>query len=219
MRKIINLFVILALLCGAVLVGCGKVELPDGLPTLETAVTYSDSELTAKLVGLTEKQMSVLWGNPSTHVSAANSDVWVVNIETGAKIVVQYQKKDGVWIVERAVTGKSTSMAKSYSYKYRGEGYGGDFVITLYTDGTFIYTEGKSSDYVGRGLWTQENNGAICLKENKDENGFARTNYFTPFSNLLIWVADGSDNFKYVTVKAGSIFATETPEVPDLKTE
>lgn len=64
-------------------------------------------------------------------------------------------------------------------------------------------------------LLKNQNFSLICLKENADKDGFVRTNYFTSFANLLIWVEECSDNFKYVKLSAGNIFSQDTPDIPE----
>ena len=41
-------------------------------------------------------------------------------------------------------------------YTWEHDGFGGDFTITLYADGTFSYYEGMLSSYIGAGTWTEE---------------------------------------------------------------
>ena len=45
------------------------------------------------------------------------------------------------------------SAALAGTYKYEGEGFGGDFTITLNADGTYEFYEGPLSSYMGMGTW------------------------------------------------------------------
>lgn len=209
MKKLSILVLFILPLCIFTLFGCGdRVELPDGMPTLEQAVLYSDAQITETIAGFTEKQLHKYWGKPTTSLPQFG-DVWVVNADTKAQVVVQYERQNGQRVVVMAVTGRS-ELVQSFKYTYRGEGYGGKFVITLNGDGTFSYIEGDASDYVGTGTWTNDANGFVCLREKADSKGFSRTNYFTAFANLLIWVEENSDNFKYVKVSSGNIFSMDS---------
>jgi hypothetical protein len=209
MKKNNVLFLVIMLIGSFMLFGCNEpVEVPGGLPTLEQAVKYSNDKINETVSGLTKKQLHALWGKPTT-TTVTKLDVWIVNQETGDQVVVQYERQNGKLIAVMAMTGKTES-TQSFKYTLRGEGYGGGkFVITINGDGTFSYTEGDSSNYVGTGTWTTNDDGLLCLKEKADMSGFERTNYFTSFSNLLIWVAENSDNFKYVQLSGGNIFARD----------
>ena len=89
------------------------------------------------------------------------------------------------------------------TYKYEGEGIGGDFTITLDADGTYTFYEGALSSYIGSGTWQVYDN-AVYLAE--DEGGFDLSFTFTAGENMLVYFAAGSDAFPYVKVKDGERF-------------
>lgn len=88
-------------------------------------------------------------------------------------------------------------------YLYEGDGFGGDFTITLRTDGSFTYYEGHLSSYIGAGKWSVS--GDILTLE--DETGITRVNRFRMEGNDLIFQAKGSTNFIYVKVADGAVFS------------
>jgi len=85
----------------------------------------------------------------------------------------------------------------------RGDGFGGDFTITLRADGSFTYYEGGLSSYIGAGKWSVS--GDILTLE--DETGVPKVNHFRMEGNDLIFQAKGSSNFIYVKVADGSAFS------------
>ena len=87
-------------------------------------------------------------------------------------------------------------------YTWEHDGFGGDFTITLYADGTFSYYEGMLSSYIGAGTWTEENR-IITLKDN---TGLVLVNHFRFDDGDLIFMEENSDNFLYVDVRNGDRF-------------
>lgn len=88
-------------------------------------------------------------------------------------------------------------------YLYEGDGFGGDFTITLREDGSFTYYEGALSSYIGDGKWSVSGN--ILTLE--DETGVPKVNRFRMEGNDLIFQAKGSTNFIYVKVADGAVFS------------
>ena len=88
-------------------------------------------------------------------------------------------------------------------YLYEGDGFGGDFTISLRADGSFTYYEGHLSSYIGAGKWSVS--GDILTLE--DETGITRVNRFRMEGNDLIFQAKGSTNFIYVEVADGAVFS------------
>ena len=88
-------------------------------------------------------------------------------------------------------------------YLYEGDGFGGDFTITLRADGSFTYYEGGLSSYIGAGKWSVS--GDILTLE--DETGVPKVNLFRMEGNNLIFQANGSTNFIYVKVADGAVFS------------
>lgn len=95
-------------------------------------------------------------------------------------------------------------------YLYEGDGFGGDFTISLRADGSFTYYEGHLSSYIGAGKWSVS--GDILTLE--DETGVPKVNRFRMEGNDLIFQAKGSTNFIYVKVADGAVFSKNS-EVSD----
>ena len=98
-------------------------------------------------------------------------------------------------VTEKDISGKS--------YVWEKEGFGGDFVITLYDDGTFEYYEGNLSSYIGSGSWTLEK-GIVTLEE--DESGYGFSFRFAVRAGELVYLSEGSDTFIYTKVSEGDHF-------------
>ena len=87
-------------------------------------------------------------------------------------------------------------------YKYEGDGFGGDFTITLFDDGTYSFYEGFLSSYLGGGEWYVE--GPLLFMTEK--NGMIFFNTFVPLPDALVFLEADSDNFPYVKVPDGGRF-------------
>ena len=81
-------------------------------------------------------------------------------------------------------------------YRYEGEGFGGNFTLTVSEDKTFLFSEGYLSSYLGTGTWFLE--GARLYLEER-ESPFYRF-VFMPTADALFYLADESDPFPYVQV-------------------
>ena len=139
-------------------------------------------------------------------------DIWYTDETKTVEVYVYYDFKTK--IVQNADYAPVQTDPYYFSYKYLGEGFGGDFVITLCSDGTFQYYEGTLSSYIGIGTWTIDENNITCLKDNEmhriDGTPYVRTNYFYSVGNQLEWIAEGSDGFLYVDVEDGAVFFSTT---------
>lgn len=91
------------------------------------------------------------------------------------------------------------------TYRYEGEGFGGDFTITLNADGTYAFYEGMLSSYMGGGSWSLEED-AVCLTE---KNGFDLHFRFALQGGALVYDAAGSDAFPYVHVSDAERFVRQ----------
>lgn len=108
--------------------------------------------------------------------------------------------------VQYAKEGYKTSgsqLSPAGLYLYEGDGFGGDFTISLRADGSFTYYEGHLSSYIGAGKWSVS--GDILTLE--DETGVPKVNRFRMEGNDLIFQAKGSTNFIYVKVADGAVFS------------
>ena len=88
------------------------------------------------------------------------------------------------------------------TYRYEGEGFGGDFTITLNADGTYTFYEGYLSSYLGGGSWDIYYN-AIYMTE---ENGLDLKFMFGVEDGTLTYIKMNSDDFPYVEVADGERF-------------
>ena len=94
-------------------------------------------------------------------------------------------------------------------YTYAGEGFGGDFTITLEADGAYTFYEGPLSSYIGGGHWYAERR-EISLSE---ENGFDLRFYFTAADeNTLVYEGRYSDEFPSIKVPDGGKFMRKQDE-------
>ena len=182
------------------------------LPALKAVPAYSQEQLTAELAGLTKDQVRACWGEPAGMFSGFYGDIWYTDETKTVQVYVYYDFKTK--IVQNADYASVRTEPYYFSYKYLGEGCGGDFIITLCSDGTFQYYEGALSSYIGIGMWTIDENNLTCLKDNEmhsiDGTPYVRTNYFYSVGNQLEWIAEGSDGFLYVDVEDGAVFFSTT---------
>lgn len=95
------------------------------------------------------------------------------------------------------------------TYIYEGKGAGGDFRITINSDGTFFYYEGGLSSHVGIGDWTIDGD-MLCIDDSSAYRD--HIHYFKISENQLTFVAEGSNNFIYVKVSDGERFIKQTDE-------
>ena len=88
------------------------------------------------------------------------------------------------------------------TFVWEKEGFGGDFTITLNEDGTYEYYAGYLSSYIGQGNWTVTGS-ELTMTET---SGYDLTFHFTVKENELVYIAEGSSGFAYVTVEDGDRF-------------
>lgn len=88
------------------------------------------------------------------------------------------------------------------TYIYEGDGFGGDFTITLEEDGDYGFSEGPLSSYLGEGAWLFEK-GKLYLIE---FGSLDLLNCFAVGNGLLIFIEKDSDNFPYVHLSDGAKF-------------
>ncbi len=94
------------------------------------------------------------------------------------------------------------------TYVYEKKGAGGQFSITIKSDGTFLYYEGLDSDYIAIGEWTLEGNKIRLADSEKDGHPFV--NYFEFEDGKLIFVKKNSTGFLHVDVENGDKFRPVT---------
>ena len=104
-----------------------------------------------------------------------------------------------------ACGAKEISPVAERVYVYEKEGFGGgEFVITVYKDGTFDCYEGMFSSYVGSGEWELE--GDVLTLIDEEYMDFFMENYFRFDGTDLIFMEENSSNFSYVEVGEGEVF-------------
>ena len=107
--------------------------------------------------------------------------------------------------VRAAVEGVIAAATLPGVYTYEGEGFGGAFTITLSANGSYTFTEGLLSSYLGSGLWNV-NGDELVLTENP-ENGAELINRFRVGDDQLVFIEAQSSNFLHITVPDGAVFA------------
>ncbi len=90
------------------------------------------------------------------------------------------------------------------TYLYEGEGFGGDFTITLNEDGTYSFYEGMLSSYLGMGAWNADSD--ILYMTEDEEAGYRLSFAFFIDGGALIYIAAESDDFLYVKLEDGARF-------------
>lgn len=92
---------------------------------------------------------------------------------------------------------------------YEKDGFFDDFGIRIDSGGTFTYSEGLLSSYVGCGFW-ELNGDVLILREVSDPRDVTsevrRVNRFKVSDSGLVFLAEGSDNFIYIDVSDGEHF-------------
>ncbi len=88
------------------------------------------------------------------------------------------------------------------TFKWEKDGFGGDFTISLFEDGTYRYYEGYLSSYIGFGNWTLKD-GVLTLTET---GGYDFVFRFAVKDGALVYLADGSSRFLYTDVQDGDRF-------------
>lgn len=107
--------------------------------------------------------------------------------------------RSGVKADENAVPEK----VGNKTYVWEKDGFGGEFRITLYGDGTYEFYEGFLSSYIGFGTWTLEK-GIVTLTEG--EGGYDLVFRFAVRSGELVFIREGSSQFIYTKVEEGDRF-------------
>ena len=96
------------------------------------------------------------------------------------------------------------------TYRYEGEGFGGDFTITLNADGTYSFSTGPLSSYAGRGTWDVFY-GAAYLTEDEEAGGEGRF-MFGIEENALIYLDGDPDAFPGVETAEGERFVRQNDQ-------
>ena len=180
------------------------------------------SELSSRLAGVKNTKKSDEYGGftPGYQISAlledgtyiringySLSDNDMVDIEWNEERYVVSDEEFQDYLSRICVGGDVSSADNAVAgktYLYEGEGFMGNFTITLYNDGTFTYYEGMASSYIGIGSWEQ--NGDSIILTDDGHGGYGLVNHFRCDGNDLVFVEQDSNNFVYVKVKDGERF-------------
>ena len=180
------------------------------------------SELSSRLAGVKNTNKSDEYGGftPIYQISALLEDGTYIRINgyslsDNDKVDIEWNEEryvvsdeDFKDYLSRICAGGDVSSADNTvagkTYLYEGEGFMGNFTITLYNDGTFTYYEGMASSYIGIGSWEQ--NGDSIILTDDGHSGYGLVNHFRCDGNDLVFVEQDSNNFVYVKVKDGERF-------------
>lgn len=99
--------------------------------------------------------------------------------------------------------GDTAETAAYKHYCYEKDGFGGDFTISIGDDGNFSYYVGPLSSYIGYGQWTLDD--GVLVITDAVEN-YPCVNRFKVDGDSLVFIAEGSSNFMFVTVADGERF-------------
>lgn len=122
-------------------------------------------------------------------------------------------KKTRTWILYFALALSLTACGKSEEATlnpgiYTLQGYErevpGDFIITLYDDGTFQCYETLISSYIGMGHYSIEKD-KVTLQEDA-EGCTGAVNYYQIAGGDLVFVSEGSSNYHFVPLEEGAVF-------------
>ena len=133
-----------------------------------------------------------------------SSKVFITDTTTG-DVKVPYSTEGGVCDV-KTTTGDIEIYVVDRSsriYVWEKDGFGGQFYISLFEDGTFQYYEGMLSSYIGMGTWERDGD-IITLTENDIGYGFV-FKFKVSYGDLL-FIKEGSDKFIYTNVEDGDRF-------------
>ena len=124
--------------------------------------------------------------------------ITVADAQTIQLMLLGYDVPD-VFSAERSAIANNT-------FVYEKEGVGGDCNIKFNEDGTFLFSPGYLSSYLGGGTWKISGKRVILTQENDGLSG-KRINCFRIAGNDLIYIEEDSDNFLGITVKNGEKFS------------
>ena len=93
------------------------------------------------------------------------------------------------------------------TFVYEKTGFGGEFIVSVYANGTFLYYEGQESNCIRGGKWTISDN-LLWLVANE------KTYVFSVCEDALIFQAAQSDAFAYVDVTQGDRFHAAEVSIP-----
>lgn len=126
-------------------------------------------------------------------------------VDLGTLVITKTDKNTkGVLSVTFKKAGSASLAGKKFYYEK--EGFGGYCNIEFNEDGTFLYSPGVLSSYLGGGTWKISGDTVILTEKNEGE-GKTITNRFKIAGNDIVYIADGSDGLRYMEVKDGEKFS------------
>ena len=94
---------------------------------------------------------------------------------------------------------------KGKTFQYELDGFGGEFIIKLNEDGTFIYYEGPLSSCYGLGNWSLKGN-VLHLKDTIYQDMIKDFYFRVVDDGDLVFMQEDSDTFMFVNVADGERF-------------
>lgn len=126
-------------------------------------------------------------------------------VDLGTLVITKTDKNTkGVLSVTFKKAGSASLAGKKFYYEK--EGFGGYCHIEFNEDGTFLYSPGVLSSYLGGGTWEISGDTVILTEKNEGE-GKTVTNRFKIAGNDIVYIADGSDGLRFMEVKDGEKFS------------
>lgn len=136
-------------------------------------------------------------------------------VDLGTLVITKTDKNTkGVLSVTFKKAGSASLAGKKFYYEK--EGFGGYCNIEFNEDGTFLYSPGVLSSYLGGGTWKISGDTVILTEKNEGE-GKTITNRFKIAGNDIVYIADGSDGLRYMEVKDGEKFSITAADTSDLE--
>ena len=141
----------------------------------------------------------------------SNGDSGFLSVKLDEKNIVSASKDKG----DSGPSGDrrkpvETTLKENKTYDYSGNVFDEKqyigFVITLFTDGRYSYTESPISSYIGLGTYEISDDGILTMTEDAEMGYPGMKNRFLFEGDRLIFIQEGSTNFGMVKVKDGEVF-------------
>lgn len=126
-------------------------------------------------------------------------------VELGKIYIAQVERTKFTASLDAKAVSPYRAVIADKTYVYEKEGVGSDFTITFNADGTYGYYEGVLSSYKGAGTWKVTDDTVIMT-----EGISKKVNYLKIQGSDLVYIAENSDNFYYITVKDGEKFSVQS---------
>ncbi|MDD7516329.1 hypothetical protein [Ruminococcus flavefaciens] len=123
------------------------------------------------------------------------------NIDLGTLIIKMSEKNTDGLLTVTLKKPDSVSAVVGKKFVFEKEGFGGDFWITFNKDGSFLYSTGDLSSYIGGGTWEIKDDTVVMTENTSD-----KVQHLKIQGNDLIYIADKSDSFYGFKVNDGEKF-------------